>query len=162
MKTGPRETIVWLENKLMLEKKTIALTHLFIEPKGVNLQRASTSSQMWVTNFACFQQLEILTSHLSASVGTLTNHTCPTWKNRFAGHCISLPDPNSLQHLVRHHHHYHHLVCSDLTGTLCETGLRSGKELKSAKHRKFCWLRPAESLFWKPEPWKETCFPVRC
>lgn len=37
---------MWLENKLVLENMNIALTHLFIEPKGANLQRASTSSQM--------------------------------------------------------------------------------------------------------------------
>lgn len=43
MKAGPRERIVWLENKLMLENMNIALTHLFFQPKGANLQRASTT-----------------------------------------------------------------------------------------------------------------------
>lgn len=43
MKAGPRERIVWLENKLMLENMNIALTHLFFQPKGASLQRASTT-----------------------------------------------------------------------------------------------------------------------
>lgn len=163
MKAGPREKTVWLENKLKLENMNVALTHLFFGSKEINLQRASAPSQMcshWVTNITWFQQLEIPISNLSPFVGTLKNHTCPTWKNRFAGHCISkaclkvafqTQIPSSTW--LRHHHQYHHLVCSDLTGTLRESGWDQVSNYSQISTESSA--DSEQNLFWKLEPCKE-------
>ena len=147
--------------------------------KGQIRRGCSPPSQMgfrWVTNTAGIHQLRIPTPDLSPSTGPFKNHTCPIWRKQICSLLRvfhfpkpqlasasqgSVPDPKSHKPLVRCHHHYRHLVCSDLTGTLRETVLRSCKGLKSSKHRKFCWLRHAEVSFWKPESWKEPHFPVK-
>lgn len=173
MKAGRRVTTIWLENKHILDNMNMTLMHFICDLKGQICRECSPPSQMGfhqVTNTS-FHQQRIPPPDLSSSTRAFKNHNCPIWRKQIFSRLSvfpkpqlsntsqgRIPDPKSPV-LMRCHHRYRHLVCSDLTGTVCEAGLRSCKGLKSKKHRKFCWLRHAEVSFRKPKSWKKPHFP---
>lgn len=134
MKAGHRRTTMWLENNQILENINITSIYLFCEPWVANLQRLFTTLTDGLPLSDKHHQLSTATPDQSPSTGPFKNHTCPIWRKPICSlfrafpkpqlastSQESVPNPKPPKPVMRCHCHYCHLVCSDLTGTLCET-----------------------------------------